>query len=265
MRLRIVLIVFPFVLALLVPAAASAGTLDQQQTNSNNVEAVAGPIWHAQVFTPALDGQLDEVDLLLQRIGTPAGDLTVQIWTVGGGGPSSQVPGASATVLMTNIPTGAPTWVQVPISAPSVAGTQYAILVADPAGSFGGCPDTTCLFWMEDDNNPYADPSYLSVNSGASWAPQARDYAFKTYVATASDQLSALLAEVDGLTPKSTRAKLEKTLNKLSAHIAADETNHACKDLETFIKQVHAAKKLTHDQRASLTTQAQNIEAALGC
>jgi hypothetical protein len=80
-----------------------------------------------------------------------------------------------------------------------------------------------------------------------------------------TDQMFNLLEEVDGLTPKSTRAKLAKTLNKLIGHVFENETNHACKDLATFIKQVHAAKKLSHDERASLTAQAHIIEATLGC
>lgn len=193
-------------LALLVPASASAGTLDQQQTNAPGVgPAVWVAVLNAQVFTPTLSGQLDRVDVLLNRVGTPGGDLTVQIWATSAGAPSSPIAGASATVPMASIPTGS-SWVQVPISAPSVAGTKYAIVLSDPNSTAPDCgppnpppPDTDppCLRWGADDSGPYPDLSYLSTNGGASWFAQTRDYAFKTYVA-------------GGTTPKTNPSKLCK-------------------------------------------------------
>src|SRR5262249_33107505 len=80
------------VLVGLPPASASAGTLDQQQTSRNTSFPIGNVVWLAQVFTPALDGQLDRVDLLLSSL-FPIGDLTVQIWSVAGGVPSSPIPG----------------------------------------------------------------------------------------------------------------------------------------------------------------------------
>src|SRR5262245_41342053 len=187
----------------LLPASASAGTLDQQQTLSDNIPPVGGGIFEAQVFTPTLDGQLDQVDLWVYRDFNPGGDLTVQIWAVAGGVPSSPLPGASATVLMGDIPIGN-NWIQVPISAPSVAGTKYAIVLSDQAGSAQGCPDAGCLAWRSSNSNPYPDPSYVSHDAGVNWNIHTSiDFAFKTYVepSSASELLTELLADVTGVGP----------------------------------------------------------------
>jgi hypothetical protein len=185
-RLLLILIALGLTMAVTAaPVSAGAlGTLDQQQTNSNNAHAVAGALQPAQVFTAGLTGQLDHVDLHLvvsDDEGGPGADLTVEIWTVTSGAPTSLVPGASATVLEADVP-NAPTWVQVPISAPSVAGTQYAIVLAAPAASLGDCP-SDCWQWLTDDSGPYAGGlSYFSGDGGTNWTAQARDFAFRTYV-----------------------------------------------------------------------------------
>ncbi len=176
-------------LTLAASSPASSGTLDQQQTNApNDGIEMNGTLATAQVFTPTLSGQLGQVDVLLNRVDTPLGPLSVQIWATASGVPSSPITGASATVQIADIPTGT-NWVQVPISAPSVAGTQYAIVLSDPSETGSDCqppglPDsnTACLYWMADDSNPYPDPSYISTDSGGTWVGQARDMNFKTYV-----------------------------------------------------------------------------------
>jgi hypothetical protein len=68
----------------------------------------------------------------------------------------------------------------VPISAPSVAGTQYAIVLSATGGV-----DASWL-WRADDSGPYVDPSYISTDGGTSWVAQARDFAFRTYVTVAA-------------------------------------------------------------------------------
>jgi hypothetical protein len=180
-------------LLLLASPAAALGTLDQEQTSADNAHAAAGAVQVAQLFTAGLTGQLDHVDLHLSTglglgpgPGGPLGDdLTVEIWTVTSGAPDGPVPGASATVLRADVPHGPPLWVQVPISAPSVAGTQYAIVLSAPAASLGDCPDF-CWQWLFDDGSDlYAGGELVtSFDSGANWAPQEAgwDAAFRTYV-----------------------------------------------------------------------------------
>jgi hypothetical protein len=172
-------------LTLAAPAAAlAAGTLDQQVISTDQAPAVYGTYVTAQVFTAGITGELDQVGLYLSTgigPGSPADDLTVQIWTTTSGAPASPISGASATVLRTAVPSGSPTWVYVPIGAPSVAGTQYAIVLSAPSASFGDCP-AACWRWQADSSNPYAGGlSYYNLNNGG-WVAQARDQDFKTYV-----------------------------------------------------------------------------------
>lgn len=203
------LIVFPAVLStlLMLPSPVWAGTLDQQQTDSDNVPPVVGVIEQAQVFTAGLTGQLDQVDLLLQRtVGIlppggsgPGDDLTVEIWTVTAGVPASPVPGASATVLEADVPANTSTWVGVPISAPSTAGTQYAIVLSSP-GSNGSCPED-CWLWLADDDGPYAaGVAYFSQDSGANWTAKTQDQAFRTYVAAPIPSSTPLASLADAAT-----------------------------------------------------------------
>lgn len=202
MRSRVALILTILGLAMAVSAVpvtagTPLGTLDQQQTAANNAHAVAGSIETAQVFTAGITGQLDHVDLWLST--GPGGgggpfdplttDLTVEIWTVASGAPAALIPGASASVAVADVPFGEPLWVQVPISAPSVAGTQYAIVLSAPAADFASCP-IECWQWLfqEEVTPPYAaGAAYASLDGGANWAvvatnDPAADFAFRTYV-----------------------------------------------------------------------------------
>jgi hypothetical protein len=190
MRSRVVLILTALGLAMVLAGpVAAGGTLDQEVTSSTtDSDQVLFLFPAAQVFTAGKTGQLDQVDLRLNQYNPSGssdagGDLTVEIWTVTGGLPATPIPGAIATVLESAIPLAVNTWVQVSISAPSVAGTQYAIVLTAPdsdAACFEGC-----WRWLNDDSNPYAGgQSYQSVDETASgWTAQAgRDMDFTTYV-----------------------------------------------------------------------------------
>jgi hypothetical protein len=166
----------------LVPAAARAGTLDQSQTDTDGSSAtIGGTFSWAQTFTAGISGQLDQVDLLLRRIGDP-GDLTVEVRTVSGGVPSSTVL-ASETVAQASVPTGGvPGWVSVALSpaAPSSAGTQYAIVLSAPTAD--PIPDNS-YSWSAKSGDPYpAGQALFSTDGGATWGAQPADFAFKTYV-----------------------------------------------------------------------------------
>jgi hypothetical protein len=195
-RLVLTLIALGLTMAL-TAAPVAAGTLDQQQTTANNIPPVAGGVKQAQVFTAGLTGQLDQVDVLVSRNdvdGGPGTDLTVEIWTVTAGVPDSPVPGASATVLQTDVPASTQTWVAVPISAPSVAGTQYAIVLSAPAANLGGCPND-CWVWWAFDGDPYAGGAAYATNGPPTWILKQQDQAFRTYVAAPAPSVAASLAD----------------------------------------------------------------------
>jgi hypothetical protein len=162
--------------------AAAAGTLDQHQTNFDTQRGLGGTTLAAQTFAAGITGQLDQVDLKLSVVGSPA-DLTVEITTTTAAGhPTSTVLG-TATVSAGSIPT-TPTTVSVPLTAPSVAGTQYAIVLSSP---------TVGWQFYSMSTGPYsAGSAYLSTDSGATWTPighqisggpfVSEDFFFNTYV-----------------------------------------------------------------------------------
>jgi hypothetical protein len=96
---------------------------------------MSGQGWAAQTFTAGIAGRLDQVDLLLRRGGNP-GDLTVQIRDTSGGAPGASVL-ASETIAQASIPDAGFTWRSVAFdpTAPSAAGTQYAIVLFAGTGS----------------------------------------------------------------------------------------------------------------------------------
>lgn len=210
MRRRLVLTLIALGVTMAFTAApVAAGTLDQQQTTANNVPPVAAGVAQAQVFTAGLNGQLDQVDVLVSRNvtfeGGPGTDLTVEIWTVTAGVPDSPVPGASVTVLQADVPANTQTWVAVPISAPSVAGTQYAIVLSAPAATLS-CPDD-CWIWWAFDGDPYAGGAAYATNGPPIWELKQQDQAFRTYVAAPAPSVAASLADA-AMAPSSTAAPL---------------------------------------------------------
>ena len=195
----------PSVLALLgalvallaVPVAASAsgppGTLDQSQTAANDAYwSFFGGEVEAQTFTAGITGDLDHVDLLLfapcEQLGDQCiprsddcdpGPLTVEIRTTSGGTPTSTVL-ATATVPSSRVSTS-PSYVTVPFTErpPSVAGTQYAIVLSAPDAS------SECQYaWLESSLNPYArGQEWHSLDYGSTWQEDREfDHNFKTYV-----------------------------------------------------------------------------------
>jgi Ca2+-binding RTX toxin-like protein len=170
---------------LLAPGAAHAGTLDQQQPDGSgpgNVIDSAQSL--AQTFTAGLSGGLDQVDLFLQKSGTPTADLSVELRDAPGGVPGSTVL-ASQSVPQASVPgPGAAAFLSINFPAPAsvVAGTQYAI-VAYSTTSGGG----NLYAWSGSSTaNPYAGGGvFFTTNSppSGSWGSvPADDLAFKTYV-----------------------------------------------------------------------------------
>jgi hypothetical protein len=168
----------------LAPAAASAGTLDQQQAA---VGATAVSINSGnsvfQSFTAGLSGKLDQVDLSLRKAGAPASSLTVELRSVAATDPTSTVL-ASAVVPASGVSTTAafvPITFAVP--APVLAGTPYAIVAYSAAA-----PGTDYRWSFGPTNNLYpggfAADTPTSPPTGA-WSAYLADLAFKTYVVPA--------------------------------------------------------------------------------
>jgi hypothetical protein len=165
----------------------AVGTLDQSQESQTDLNGVAlvGDQMVAQTFTAGLSGGLDQVDLLLNRFGTP-GDLIVEIRSVASGVPTSQVL-ASGTVSETALDTDPFTyeWASAALNppAPVESGSQYAIVAIDGGGA--NFP-VDYFVWAIANFDAYAHGIVLTtVDAGVTWfADPSSDMAFRTYVAT---------------------------------------------------------------------------------
>jgi hypothetical protein len=169
-------------------SSASAGTLDQQQENQTAAPALFGagsPQSLAQTFTAGITGGLDQVDLMLEKLGTPP-DPTIKVeirsTSAGAPGPLSAVLGSGgvATSSLGNSLAFMPVTISPPV--PVTAGTQYAI-VAYNAGVIGNAAS-----WGE---VPTGDPYTRggAFTNGAALPPDSgwfddtgADQAFRTYV-----------------------------------------------------------------------------------
>ena len=112
-----------------VASSASAGTLDQQQTDfSAGTGTVDSGQTSAQTFTAGLSGGIDQVDVHLESSGTPTTPLNVEIRDISGGAPGGTVL-AGQSVPASSVP-AAGSWVTVNFAtpAPVTAGSQYAIV-----------------------------------------------------------------------------------------------------------------------------------------
>ncbi len=166
-----------------VPASASAGDLDQQQTLAPGARGITSTQSGAQTFTAGRTGLLDQVDLNLAKGGSP-GNLTVELRDVAAGVPGTQVL-AAASVPASSVPlTAAHAFVSIPFAVPPsvTAGSQYAIVAYTAASG----PDYY-YWWDGGPPSPYAGGmEFLALSSPpvAPWTPQTTiDFAFKTYVA----------------------------------------------------------------------------------
>jgi hypothetical protein len=172
----------------LFPGAASAGTLDQQQTGTDpHTFTVGANQAIAQTFTAGLSGKIDRVDLVIDKESAPAAPLSVEIRSVSGGSPTSTV--LAATSVPASAVSTSPTFVSIGFASPAtaVAGTQYAIVASSAAAVFNEYE------WTEaplPPANPYAGGAVFEMAppTSGSWAAAAAgvDLAFKTYVASAT-------------------------------------------------------------------------------
>ena len=184
-------LVLAVLVALVAPAHAVAGTLDQSQTATDASFSFGGQRQVAQTFTAGRSGHLDQVEVHVRRDVPPSSlstcnhgsGITAEIRTLTGGSPSNTTLGTT-TVPATSVPTVfdwiAPTFA----TPPSVtAGTQYALVLS--------ATDASCTgfwfpySWSAKSANPYiAGAAFAKLDSGSSWAVQGTtDTTFKTYVA----------------------------------------------------------------------------------
>jgi hypothetical protein len=163
-------------------SAASADTLDQQQTDTSAHGYVVGPSSgassSAETFTAGLSGGLDRVDLFLDCfVCSNTVGVTVQISNASGGAPGATVL-ATASIPAASVGSAPGAFVPVAFSNPAAvqAGTQYTIV------AFTGGSDT--YRWYAAPGLPYSGGQGYSSGSSppGSWLAAGKTFAFKTYV-----------------------------------------------------------------------------------
>jgi len=171
----------------LVPGAAHAGTLDQQNTGPRTgsteifgpgVEDPGGALSVAQTFTADLTGKLDQLDISVGRSVTLAHPLTVQIRNVVNGAPGDSVLASAFIGEASSVAA----WIAVPFSSPATvfAGTQYAIVLFTQGSSV----------YFADLSTSDSYPRGSAFNTRGQWPPSSSwseinpgyDLLFKTYV-----------------------------------------------------------------------------------
>jgi streptogramin lyase len=175
------------------------------------------------------------------------------------------------------------------VTAPSVSGTDGVSVAQTCAGdtwsSWAGLQPSRNAFGF-DGYRWLLDGSPIAGATGTSYTPTAAEaghllsckatvtYTFLAVTVSATsagvevkgaaEQLSELGAAVAGIGPGTS---LASKVTAIEGDVAANDTADACATLGAFINEVNAqsGKKISTAQAASFITQAQDIEAALGC
>jgi hypothetical protein len=201
-----------------LPGAAVAGTLDQQQTATVYDGGVGATGTIAQVFKAGITGKLDRVDLLIDHLASPTDPLNLEIRNT-----SSAAPGSTVLATVSLPPASVPTvstFVPVTFASPPavVAGTQYAIVLysADPSNNYGwGITGTDVYAGGDSFNFTGSPPGPSPVWNDGSTA----DTAFKTYVvppaASATGLRAKALAKCKKKHSKKARKKCRKKAKRL--------------------------------------------------
>jgi hypothetical protein len=172
-------------LAIAPGVANAASELDQKQEVVSGAGIVASEASFAQTFTAGKSGTLEKVELELAQFGaTPTQAITVEITEVNASGePDITKVLGSASFGPATLPEyalGGAEWVPFNITAPSQAGTSYAIV------AFSSTPFAAHYDWFDDSSNPYAGGQawYSPKTPPAAWVSEsAFDMTLRTYVA----------------------------------------------------------------------------------
>lgn len=140
---------------------------------------VYGSNWYGQSFTTGSRVVIDEVELYLNKIGSPAGNATVEIRATSSGLPTgSSLTTTSITASTVGV---SEAWVSFSFSSPLSlsSNTQYAIVFSVPSGANA----SNCIQWNRSSTDVFAGGQRVnSTNSGSSWtASSTIDFDFRVY------------------------------------------------------------------------------------
>lgn len=160
-----------------------AGTLDQQNTTQaisyKSYTGYAGK-YNGQGVTAGLAGQVVQLDLYLQKFGSPTGNFSVELWTKAAlGKPGVKV--SDTTLVDISTLTTSLDWYSIAITGSPVyaVSDDYCIVVY-----YDGGDSSNYLVWGAANSNSYAGGVNSYSADGASWTAETKDLDFKTYMAS---------------------------------------------------------------------------------
>ena len=167
-------------------------TLDQSYALANGDNAftlrfsTVLNVYLAQSFTTVSGGQVEQVKLALNRLGTPTGNIWVEIWSDNAGTPNAQIGSSSANVdvstLVTTNPPVAYTTFTWSSGYPAIsASTKYWIVFN---GDYAFSANVNNAQWEGDISSPsYAGGNYARWDgSGLGWTTSTLyDFCFEEY------------------------------------------------------------------------------------
>jgi len=132
-----------------------------------------------QTFTPTITGEIPYVDLWLKKVGTPTGNISVEIRNASSNLPSTTIHATSDAIDATSLSTSYAK-VRFTFSTPYevTASTQYALTTLV---TYNYSTSTNNVLWGADLTPGYSGGQDAFLNSGT-WETNSRDCAFDQYV-----------------------------------------------------------------------------------
>lgn len=135
--------------------------------SGNNLLDVAADTNLAQGFTPFSGNPIRRVQLSLKKVGAPASNVWVEIWTNVGGSPGAIIGAASATQACSGLTTSFANYTfDFTNPIPVTAGTSYFIVLR---GGFS-IDGTDYVVWEHDTSGSYTGGVAYKMNGSSTWS-----------------------------------------------------------------------------------------------
>lgn len=219
-------------------------TEDYYGSDDDSDTEIHGNNWASQVFVAGDTYSAYGGMIKIYKEGSPANDLTVEMWTTAAGDPSAIIAGATGTIDKDDVTTSSSgDWYACDFGTPaSLTGTTtYALVVYTTGGDA-----SNCYHWFYDSSGGYeGTDAYqdLSADGGTSWTPDTgddqmfavySDWATTTYVGgyTTGDTATQDIEGLDAACPYRFMAQ------------ATNSYGTSDGDVETFITIEHMGQPL---------------------
>jgi len=160
-----------------IPSTSPAEALLLTQGTAESQKSMYAEQWYANFFTLGLSDKLTKVTLIMQRVGSAAGNVNLAVYEVDGSNKPTGSALYTASLDSASIGTGEyADYDFIFTSANLTQSATYALVVSYPGGSAGGSPNFIGL----KSNHTTRVNGWSSTDSGSTWANSPDPY-FKFY------------------------------------------------------------------------------------